>query len=113
MSFQLLITPEVGAQLSIKQTILLIKTAGNLRAKEAIPFLKQIIQSSQIHYIRATAAWNLLGIAKYHPEEVRSIAAPLFFNKSEEQDLRIAGMISWFHSGPNLPQLQVIQLIIF
>ncbi len=105
---QLIVTPEVGAQLSIKETILLIKTAGNFRAKEAISYLKDLIYSSQVHYIRSTAAWNLIGIAKVYPEEVRAVAAPLFFNKSEEQDIRIAGLSAWFHSGPNFAQLQVI-----
>lgn len=104
---QLLITQESGAQVSMRETILLLKTAGNLRAKEVIPFVKTYIKSSHQHYIRATAVWKLVGMARSYPEEVRSVCAPLFYNQTEEQDIRIAGLLAWLYSGPSLAQLHV------
>ena len=94
--------------MTVKQTILLLKTIGNLKAKEAIPFLKTYIKSSHTHYVRSTAVWKLMGMASNYPEEVRSVCVPVFYNKSEEQDLRIAGLLAWLSSGPSYAQLHVI-----
>ena len=107
MLLQLLIAQESGAQIPIRDTILLLKTAGNLRAKEVIPFIKTYIKSGHNHYIRATAVWKLVGMARSYPEEIRSICAPLFYNQTEEQDIRIAGLLAWLYSGPSLAQLHV------
>lgn len=104
---QLLVTPEVS-ELSLKDTILNIKSAGNFRVKEIIPYLKRFIYGSQIHYVRSTAAWNLIAVARDFPEEVREVVAPIFFNQLEEQDLRIASLLSWLYSGPPKTQLILI-----
>ncbi|CAG2163742.1 unnamed protein product, partial [Oppiella nova] len=78
------------------------------KAKEAIPFLKTYIKSSHTHYVRSTAVWKLMGMASNYPEEVRSVCVPVFYNKSEEQDLRIAGLLAWLSSGPSYAQLHLI-----
>ncbi|CAG2110598.1 unnamed protein product [Medioppia subpectinata] len=112
--YKLLISQEFGPEITTKDTILLLKTIGNLKPKEAIPFLKAYIRSSHTHYIRSTAIWKLMGMASNYPEEVRSVCVPVFYNRSEEQDLRIAGLLGWLSSGPSFAQLHLIakQLLI-
>ena len=87
---------------------LLIKTAGNFKAKESIDYLKKIIDENQHHHLRATAAWNLIPVARYSTQPIAPVVSKYFFNKNEENDVRIASFVAWFWGSISYPDLQMI-----
>lgn len=84
--------------------VLLVRTAAIFGVRAVVPFLNKVLNCPKAtHYLRAQATYALNRAAAASPREVQSVVVPLFLNKAEEQDVRIAAFAVWFRTAQHVP----------
>lgn len=75
--------------------IMYLKTARNFGLRETIEYVKPYIsrEHHQPLYFRISALWALSRVIQNHPDEVLELIVPLYFDTSEDYQIRIVSFI--------------------
>lgn len=108
--FNYSVTPADAVDKPEQMRTVYIKAAGNLATRSALLYLKRFIghEGHPPTYRRTNALWSLKRAARHHPALTRSIALPVYENKSESAVIRIAAFRCVLATSPNLYLLRHI-----
>jgi hypothetical protein len=90
-----------------------IKALGNAGLPQSLETLKSAINDKRLQNEgRAVAVYALRSISRRVPDEVQSITLDIFYNKREEQEVRIAAFLTFMSSiASPLPKAKILTLM--
>lgn len=104
-----LVMPANADEATIGDKMLTIKVAGEIGVKASLEFLNGYAKQRNEHpTLRAASLWNMFKISHLYPDQVKKISSPLFFDRNELLEVRIAAFYNLWFAGIELHELEHI-----